>query len=608
MVITGAMAFIVMILSFLIFYSLKLLVMPTLSADSRDYMRWYKFMLMRFRAAKWYWGIVFLIRSLLIALSTTISASKPLLQMVMLCMIMVVYSVLLAYHWPWRKPVLNWLDAITGVCITGMVLGSIPFIGQPDADTRHLSIKIVMGFHFLCLGTLGGFFGYRLMEHLVLATCMKPVAQRRKSERGVRVAVFAEEFKYMIDSIQKKCSQQPELIKHFSNHINIMERNQIHRELSMILWEFGVPLTPPVRETNPSHNGVLPSAKALGLKSMARVREFRPSRFIPSRVSQMLPNREQILLLGKGPNGKRASQLQVPGHDSMTSGISRVEIDPRATEKMYDPRATEAAYNTPQHTDHEHDSGSEGSRKGNKQFASYFGYMRSQTGGLGISTSLGASNKGPGALASPKNTAANSSMNKAVSSQNIKGSVNTHSTMESALNLELEGMDEFDINDNDAAGAGSSTDLKLNISMNRPDSPKKSAMKKKAADMEKNKAHGMETAMSLDPDTMMVMVSPHESMDSTAESSTVAGTSTNQMAGARSCNTTTLLGAPELSLPTIGTLSKATLPPRNSVGSQRDQNGTPRLNKLNVKSSTPRKEEGKKWVPTGSSETINCDV
>jgi hypothetical protein len=126
----------------------------------------------------------------------------------------------------------------------------------------------------------------------------------------------------------------------------------------------------------------------------------------------------------------------------------------------------------------------------------------------------------------------------------------------------------------------------------------------------------METAMSLDPDTMMVMVSPHESMDSTQDSSTVAAstaalTSTNQMAGARSCNTATggaLLGAPDLPTLSLPMSSKATLPPRNSVGSQRDQNGTPRLNKLNVKSSTPRKEEGKKWVPTGSSETINCDV
>jgi hypothetical protein len=95
-----------------------------------------KFVLFRFEAHAYYWGLCFLARSTAVSIITLLN--NPFSQLLLLSVVMVVYLVALCLVWPWKAPVVNWLDALQTTLLIVILLAATRLVGTDnggeDAD------------------------------------------------------------------------------------------------------------------------------------------------------------------------------------------------------------------------------------------------------------------------------------------------------------------------------------------------------------------------------------------------------------------------------------------------------------------------------------------
>jgi hypothetical protein len=71
-----------------------------------------RFLFFRFRVDAWYWGVLLLLRSLVIALTPTLFPDDPHAQLIMFCAIFTFFIALHMRLWPWKVPVLNVVEVV----------------------------------------------------------------------------------------------------------------------------------------------------------------------------------------------------------------------------------------------------------------------------------------------------------------------------------------------------------------------------------------------------------------------------------------------------------------------------------------------------------------
>ncbi|CAK0899432.1 unnamed protein product [Prorocentrum cordatum] len=118
-----------------------------------------KFVLFRFEAHAYYWGLCFLARSTAVSIITLLP--NPFTQLLLLSVVMVVYLVALCLVWPWRAPVVNVLDALQTTLLLVILLAATRPVGADnggeDADAVTGLISACYVVLLLAFGVAGVF-------------------------------------------------------------------------------------------------------------------------------------------------------------------------------------------------------------------------------------------------------------------------------------------------------------------------------------------------------------------------------------------------------------------------------------------------------------------
>lgn len=157
MVVVGVLMLLVAVFGFLVWYALALKKMPQLSMQKEGFSRAYKFMLFRFRGGCWYWGLVFMARSLFVAVVTMLPLS-PVFRGVIILAVLLVYSCFLGGLWPWKTHALNVLDCVTCCCVIVMTLAGFALIGVTERQTRQEVYVVVVGSFVATAAVVGAYF------------------------------------------------------------------------------------------------------------------------------------------------------------------------------------------------------------------------------------------------------------------------------------------------------------------------------------------------------------------------------------------------------------------------------------------------------------------
>jgi len=83
---------------------------PAQSATNDTFVRFFRFLLYRFRVDRWYWGTVLMVRSFLMALTPIVLPDLPNEQLVMYTTVLVAFFYLQCYVMPWKSKLLNCAD------------------------------------------------------------------------------------------------------------------------------------------------------------------------------------------------------------------------------------------------------------------------------------------------------------------------------------------------------------------------------------------------------------------------------------------------------------------------------------------------------------------
>ncbi|CAK0869438.1 unnamed protein product [Prorocentrum cordatum] len=94
------------------------------------YLQAIKFVLFRFEAHAYYWGLCFLARSTAVSIITLLP--NPFTQLLLLSVVMVVYLVALCLVWPWKAPVVNALDALQTGLLLVILLAATRLVGTDN--------------------------------------------------------------------------------------------------------------------------------------------------------------------------------------------------------------------------------------------------------------------------------------------------------------------------------------------------------------------------------------------------------------------------------------------------------------------------------------------
>jgi len=105
-----------------------------------------RFLLFRFRPDAWWWGLVMMLRSLLMSLAPVLATDDPRMQMIIVSSVLVIFLSLQIYSWPWKVPLLNVLDALisVGLIMVVAITGSIITVDESKAsNTRAYDMLLV---------------------------------------------------------------------------------------------------------------------------------------------------------------------------------------------------------------------------------------------------------------------------------------------------------------------------------------------------------------------------------------------------------------------------------------------------------------------------------
>jgi len=131
-------------------------VAPRMAKDGRaPFMQSVRFLLFRFRPDVWWWGLVLMMRAMLMSLAPVIATDDPRVQMVFMGLIIATFLALQVYFWPWKVPLLNLLDAVISVAFLIIIAIVSTFIntGSPESLTPQ-SEAVFTGVMLVLVGLL----------------------------------------------------------------------------------------------------------------------------------------------------------------------------------------------------------------------------------------------------------------------------------------------------------------------------------------------------------------------------------------------------------------------------------------------------------------------
>jgi len=151
MVALAALAFIFYVLSFLGFYIREIIKMPEQSTKSEEdrlrILRGRRFIFLRFRPERWYWGGVLLFRNFCFACVSFIPPEETFAQLLWMFVVLQCYLYIQLRAWPWHSSDLNTVDATQTISILGMVACAFVLSGLPaDQATRDTASMAVVTF------------------------------------------------------------------------------------------------------------------------------------------------------------------------------------------------------------------------------------------------------------------------------------------------------------------------------------------------------------------------------------------------------------------------------------------------------------------------------
>jgi len=110
------------------------------SLDPAGHCQRWRFLLYRFRADVWWWGIVFLLRQLALAFSCCIPADSPQWQITYVAMVTSFYLIILCLKQPWKNITLNYVDLCSMVVINFIIVSSSALVVKRSQDVQSFVV------------------------------------------------------------------------------------------------------------------------------------------------------------------------------------------------------------------------------------------------------------------------------------------------------------------------------------------------------------------------------------------------------------------------------------------------------------------------------------
>jgi hypothetical protein len=166
MLIIAVFVFLFTVANYFTYNCQKVMALPSMSHDDNADPTWrraLKFMIYRFRHGAWYWGVPFLLRSILIGVSSIIAPGQIFTQMNVCMFVLLFYLVIQCYIWPWKNHALNVVDLLLGFNMIGMTAAALPFTGKPLKDVvDQASAWVILWFASASLAMIW-YFAYLLV-------------------------------------------------------------------------------------------------------------------------------------------------------------------------------------------------------------------------------------------------------------------------------------------------------------------------------------------------------------------------------------------------------------------------------------------------------------
>jgi hypothetical protein len=225
------------LLCFLIFYFFQVVRLPVESLKKAEFSRPVKFVVYRFQSGAWYWGAFFLLRNFLFALGTLIDPSKPFKQTIFLVTVLVIFTCVQVAVWPWRKNLLNYVDAIQTSCVIVILCSAAVLIGKVDQETRDIAGLVILINYVLAVVVIVVFMAWVVVEWSLERNNDGYRAQKQAKEDEI-VATLYLEFDHIAQTLQKiKAQENSSIIRDFVENITEIDVNRVLRTMHMLRIE-----------------------------------------------------------------------------------------------------------------------------------------------------------------------------------------------------------------------------------------------------------------------------------------------------------------------------------------------------------------------------------
>jgi len=235
------------LVAFLIFYGVCVINIPRDALGNPNFYKSIKFVVYRFHAEAWYWGALFLLRNFLVAMCTLIDPERPFKQTIILMGVLVVYLCVQLAVFPWKRVMINVLDAVQTVCVVLMLTCALTMIGTVDDATLDLAGTIFMTTWIISISSLFAFAFYIGYERWVDRQPHKLRAKQRLVQYEAesiyaQLQLMSEHLLLPADSELHQASAgtavlTKEKVTNFYTNITEIDRRRFHRMLRMISIE-----------------------------------------------------------------------------------------------------------------------------------------------------------------------------------------------------------------------------------------------------------------------------------------------------------------------------------------------------------------------------------
>ncbi|CAK0845630.1 unnamed protein product [Prorocentrum cordatum] len=153
MIVLSVIAILLYIIAFVSYVAWVVWMYPVrMVRDGAVFVRQSEFLFRRFRADRYYYALMFVIRNLLMAMAPVVFADLPAMQGLSMSFVLIIIFGCVCYLLPWRTSSANFLDCVIAICLlmilnTGMVLSPL------GSDSVEVIIQVILA--ILLVGIFG---------------------------------------------------------------------------------------------------------------------------------------------------------------------------------------------------------------------------------------------------------------------------------------------------------------------------------------------------------------------------------------------------------------------------------------------------------------------